>query len=66
MQSALAHAVPAVAPEHSHMQMPAPTHPVAGEGHDDAGERVHFAGDYFFSTMPVRDLIRAIDAPVPA
>jgi len=39
---------------------------IAVEGHDDAGERVHFAGDYFFSTMPVRDLIRAIDAPVPA
>ena len=25
-----------------------------------------FAGDYFFSTMPVRDLVRAMDAPVPA
>ena len=31
-----------------------------------AGERVTYAGDYFFSTMPVRDLIRAIATPVPA
>jgi protoporphyrinogen oxidase len=30
------------------------------------GERQTFAGDYFFSTMPMRELIRAIDAPVPA
>jgi protoporphyrinogen oxidase len=36
------------------------------EGLNEAGERVSYAGDYFFSTMPVRDLIRAIDAPVPA
>jgi protoporphyrinogen oxidase len=36
------------------------------EGQNEAGERVTYAGDYFFSTMPVRDLIRAIDAPVPA
>lgn len=32
---------------------------------NDAGERRTFAGDYFFSTMPMRELIRAIDAPVP-
>jgi protoporphyrinogen oxidase len=38
---------------------------VSVEGVNDAGERVRFAGDYFFSTMPVRDLIRAIGAPVP-
>jgi len=33
---------------------------------NDAGERQTFAGDYFFSTMPMRDLVRAIDVPVPA
>jgi protoporphyrinogen oxidase len=36
------------------------------EGVDETGARVTFAGDYFFSTMPVRDLIRAISEPVPA
>jgi len=36
------------------------------EGINDAGERVSHTGDYFFSTMPVRDLIRAISTPVPA
>jgi len=30
-----------------------------------AGERRTFAGDYFFSTMPMRELVEAIDAPVP-
>jgi protoporphyrinogen oxidase len=30
------------------------------------GRRETFAGDYFFSTMPMRDLVRAMDAPVPA
>lgn len=35
---------------------------VAVEGVSDAGERMRFAGDYFFSTMPVRDLVRAIAA----
>ncbi len=39
---------------------------VSVEGRNEAGERVTYAGDYFFSTMPVRDLIRAISAPVPA
>jgi len=29
------------------------------------GERETFAGDYFFSTMPVQKLVRAFDAPVP-
>ena len=33
---------------------------------NDAGERRTFAGDYFFSTMPMKDLVRALDAPVPA
>jgi len=36
------------------------------EGVNDAGERVTFAGDYFLSTMPVRDLVRAISATAPA
>ncbi|HEU4634707.1 MAG TPA: NAD(P)/FAD-dependent oxidoreductase [Edaphobacter sp.] len=35
------------------------------EAVNEAGERRSFAGDYFFSTMPMRDLVRAIDAPVP-
>jgi protoporphyrinogen oxidase len=35
------------------------------EGVNEAGERVSFAGETFFSTMPVRDLIRAIAAPAP-
>ncbi len=35
------------------------------EGVNEAGERVSFPGDYFFSTMPVRDLVRAL-APPPA
>jgi len=30
-----------------------------------SGERQTFAGDYFFSTMPMRELVQAIDAPVP-
>jgi len=30
------------------------------------GETVTLEGDYFFSTMPVRELLRAIDAPIPA
>ena len=38
---------------------------VSIEGVNKAGERVTFAGDYFFSTMPVRDLIRAVSSPVP-
>jgi protoporphyrinogen oxidase len=33
---------------------------------NDAGERQTFEGDYFFSTMPMRELIRAMDAPIPA
>jgi protoporphyrinogen oxidase len=41
---------------------------VSVEGIDRSGRRVTFAGDHFFSTMPVRDLIRGIsaDVPVPA
>ncbi len=33
---------------------------------NEAGETKTFAGDYFFSTMPMRELVQAIDAPVPA
>jgi protoporphyrinogen oxidase len=29
------------------------------------GERQTFAGDYLFSTMPMRELVEAMDAPVP-
>ncbi len=37
---------------------------IAAGGVDEAGNRSEFRGDYFFSTMPVRDLIRAIgDVP---
>jgi protoporphyrinogen oxidase len=32
---------------------------------NEARERRTFAGDYFFSTMPIRELVRAMDAPVP-
>jgi protoporphyrinogen oxidase len=38
---------------------------VSIEGINEAGERVTYAGDYVFSTMPVRDLIRAISGEVP-
>jgi protoporphyrinogen oxidase len=33
---------------------------------NDEGERRTFTGDYFFSTMPMKDLVRALDAAVPA
>ncbi len=36
---------------------------VSVEGVNETGQCVTFLGDYFFSTMPVRDLIRAISAP---
>ena len=39
---------------------------VSVEGINGAGVRTAFAGDYFFSTMPVRDLVRGLSAPVPA
>ncbi len=32
---------------------------------NEQGERSTFAGDYFFSTMPMRELVEAIDALVP-
>ena len=33
---------------------------------NERGQRQTCAGEYFFSTMPMKELIRAIDAPVPA
>ena len=39
---------------------------LAVEGVNEAGERVRFSGDYFLSTMPVRDLIRAMGDAAPA
>ncbi|SEG18826.1 UDP-galactopyranose mutase [Bryocella elongata] len=41
------------------------THVVAVEALSDTGERRRFEGDYFFSTMPMRDLVRAMRSPVP-
>jgi protoporphyrinogen oxidase len=32
---------------------------------DPQGALVEIRGDYFFSTMPVRELLRAVDAPIP-
>jgi protoporphyrinogen oxidase len=32
---------------------------------NDKGEHRTFTGDYFFSTMPMRELVEAMDAPVP-
>ena len=31
----------------------------------EGGERKEFSGDYFFSTMPMKDLVRALDCPIP-
>ena len=39
---------------------------ISVEAVDRAGQRTSFAGDYFFSTMPVRDLVHALDVPPPA
>jgi protoporphyrinogen oxidase len=38
----------------------------AVEAVSDSGQRRRFDADYVFSTMPVRELIDAIDAPIPA
>ncbi len=35
------------------------------EAVNQAGERRAFPGDYFLSTMPMRELVQAMDAPVP-
>ncbi len=34
--------------------------------HAETGERRTFEADFFFSTMPIKELMRALDAPVPA
>ena len=33
---------------------------------NEAGERLTYSGDYYFSTMPMRELVNALDIPVPA
>jgi protoporphyrinogen oxidase len=38
---------------------------VSLEAVNAAGDRQTFAGEYFFSTMPMRELVTAMDAPVP-
>jgi protoporphyrinogen oxidase len=38
----------------------------AVEAHSSAGERFSFSGDYFFSTMPIQELIRSLSVPAPA
>jgi protoporphyrinogen oxidase len=38
---------------------------VAIDAVNEKGERQTFAGDYFFSTMPMRELVEAMDAPIP-
>jgi protoporphyrinogen oxidase len=40
-------------------------HVVSIDAVNRTGERKTFAGEYFFSTMPMRELVEAIDAPVP-
>jgi protoporphyrinogen oxidase len=44
----------------------APLHVTSLEAINASGERRTFAGDYFFSTMPMRELLRAMDIPIPA
>jgi protoporphyrinogen oxidase len=34
--------------------------------HRETGEQRRFAGDFFFSTMPVKELVGALDPPAPA
>ena len=36
------------------------------EAISDSGDRQIFSGEFFFSTMPMRELIRAMQTPVPA
>jgi protoporphyrinogen oxidase len=38
----------------------------AVSGTDEEGRMQRFEGDYFFSTMPIQELIRALDTAVPA
>jgi protoporphyrinogen oxidase len=39
---------------------------ISVEGRSETGDRVTYSGDYFFSTMAIRDLVRAISTPVSA
>ena len=39
---------------------------VSVRARDGSGQEREFAGDYFFSTMPIKELVRALDAEVPA
>ncbi len=39
---------------------------MAIEAVNEAGGRRRFEGDYFFSTMPIQELVRALDCDVPA
>jgi protoporphyrinogen oxidase len=39
---------------------------VSVQARNPKGSVVTIPGDYFFSTMPVRELLRAVDVPVPA
>ena len=45
---------------------PGTVHVTSIEAVNQSGERRTFAGDYFFSTMPIRELIRAMRTGVPA
>ena len=41
-------------------------HVVGVETVNEIGERKTFDGEYFFSTMPMKELVRSLDGPVPA
>jgi len=42
-------------------------HKVIGvSGIDASGQERRFDGDYFFSTMPIKELVHSLDVPVPA
>jgi protoporphyrinogen oxidase len=41
-------------------------HVASIEAVNGAGDRQTFAGDFFFSTMPMRELFRAMQIPIPA
>jgi protoporphyrinogen oxidase len=38
---------------------------IAVDARDPTGEVVTVSGDYFFSTMPIRELLNVIDTPIP-
>ena len=39
---------------------------MAVSGTHESGQARRFDGEYFFSTMPIKELVRALDTPVPA